>query len=233
MKDIDFLNKQVSEMRAELKAVAIMQMGMRYANREEERTPTLEDKHLNNPEECLRSMLKEIQEMRDEIKSNDAYVIKLENGYDEIEKILFGNAKDRKVEEIVDELRKSNHHAYTLERSRYIEERYIYYPDIKEYVITGSIFENGHIMSKINQKLKTKKRGRKSIKRWDKNGQRYDAIYPIDESEIEMIEEVTTFEIARYFTDKFKTIRRMTETQKVGEYNMPKEVERFSLNFTY
>jgi len=44
---------------------------------------------------------------RDEIKSNDAYAIKLENGYDEIEKILFGNAKNRKVEEIVDKLRKS------------------------------------------------------------------------------------------------------------------------------
>jgi len=86
-------------------------------------------------------------------------------------------------------------------------------------------------MSKINQKLKTKKRGRKSIKRWDKNGQRYDAIYPVDESEIEMIEEVITFEIARYFKDQFKTIRRMSETQKVGEYNMPKEVEEFSLDF--
>jgi len=131
MKDIDFLNKQVMEMRQELKSVAIMQL----VKREEERIPTLEDKHLNDPEECLRNTLKEIQKMKDEIKSNDTYVIKLENGYDEIEKILFGNAKDRKVEEIVDELRKSNYHAYTLERSRYIEERYIYFQILKSMLL--------------------------------------------------------------------------------------------------
>ena len=151
----------------------------------------------------------------------EKYIERLEHGYDEIEKALFGSIRDRKVEEIVSELRKSNHHTYTLERSRYIEEKYIYYPNIKEYVITGSIFENGHIMSKINQKLKTKKRGRKSIKRWDINWQRYDAIYPVDENEIEMIEEVITYEIARYFKDQFKTIRRIAESQNKSEYKMP------------
>ena len=225
-------NKQVMEMRQELKIIAQWLMGQKHNNREQEkRIKIFEEEHLNDSEECLRNTLKEIQKMKNEIKSNDDYAIKLENGYDEIEKILFGNTKDRKVEEIVSELRKPNHHAYTLERSRYIEEKYIYYPNIKEYVITGSIFENGHIMSKISQKLKTKKRGRKSIKRWDLNWQRYDAIYPVDENEIEMIEEVITYEIARYFKDQFKTIRRIAESQKKGEYAMPVATEDSYLKF--
>jgi len=58
------------------------------------------DKTFTYKERYETSLVK-IEELKKEIRDSDDYVNKLDKGYEEIEKLVFGNTKERKVEDII------------------------------------------------------------------------------------------------------------------------------------
>jgi len=58
------------------------------------------DKTFTYKERYEQSLVK-IEELEKEIRDSDDYITKLDKGYEEIEKIVFGEAKERKVEEVI------------------------------------------------------------------------------------------------------------------------------------
>jgi len=69
--------------------------------------------------ELYKNSQEEIKELKAEIEKDNIYINKLDKGYEEIEKLIFGNSKERKVQEIVDGVSKMR--SLIINASKYLE----------------------------------------------------------------------------------------------------------------